>query len=94
MATFLMFGKCSVQAMQEVSPGRAQMAVDLIKQLGGEVMAMYAMLGEADLLLVVDLPDIAAAMKVSLALTKMSGIAFTTCPAISVEEFDRLITQI
>ena len=46
MATFLMFGKYSAQAMKEMSPGRTQKAVDLIKKLGGEVKGMYALLGQ------------------------------------------------
>ncbi len=94
MATFLMFGKYSSQAMQEMSAARTQKAVDLIKQMGGKMVAAYAMLGEADLLAVVDLPDVAAAMKTSLALTRLTGIAFTTCPAVSIEEFDKLSGQV
>jgi len=90
MATFLMFGKYSAQAMKEMSPERTEKAAALLKQLGGEVTAMYAMLGESDLLVVVNLPDIKAAMKASLALAKMTGIAFTTAPAVTVEEFDKL----
>ena len=92
MTTFLMFGKYSAQAIKEMSPARTQKAVALIKQLGGEVKAMYALLGETDLLLVVNLPGVESAMKASLALGKMTGIAFTTCPAVTVEEFDKLVT--
>lgn len=94
MATFLMFGRYSAQAMKEMSPERTQKTISLIKQLGGEVKNIYAMLGKFDLLLVVNLPGIEAAMKASLALSKMTGIAFTTAPAMSVEEFDKLITQV
>ena len=90
MATFLMFGKYSAQAMKEISPERTKKTHALIKKLGGEVKAMYAMLGETDLLLVVDLPGIDAAMKASLGLAKMTGISFSTAPAVTVEEFDRL----
>jgi len=94
MATFLMFGKYSAQAMKEMSPERTQKAVGLIKQLGGEVKAMYALLGETDLLFVVTLPGIEQAFKASLALGKMTGISFTTAPAVTVEEFDKLIGQV
>ncbi len=90
MATFLMFGKYSAQAMKEMSPDRTQKVRDKVKQLGGEVKAMYAMLGKYDLLLVVSLPGIEAAMKASLSLAKMTGIGFTTAPALTVEEFDKL----
>jgi hypothetical protein len=40
---------------------------------------------------VVTLPSLEAALKASVALSKQTGIAFTTSPAISVEEFDKLV---
>lgn len=92
MVTFLLFGKYSAQAMQEMSPARTQKAVELIKQLGGEVKGVYALLGKYDLVCIVTLPGIEAAMKASLALSKMTGIGFTTCPAVTVEEFDKIIS--
>jgi uncharacterized protein with GYD domain len=52
---------------------------------------MYAMLGEKDLLFILELPSVAAAMQVSVALSKMTGIAFSTAPAVTVEEFDKLM---
>jgi uncharacterized protein with GYD domain len=94
MATFLMFGKYSAQAMQEMSPGRTQKVRDKVRELGGEVQAIYAVLGKKDLLLIVNLPGIEAAVKASLALGRMTGISFTTSPALPVEEFDRLIGQV
>ncbi len=94
MATFLMFGKYSAQALKETSPGRTQKAKDKVKELGGEVKAIYAVLGKMDLLLVVNLPDIEAAVKASMALSKMTGISFTTAPALPVEEFDKIIGQV
>ena len=94
MSTFLMFGKYSAQAMKEMSPGRTQKVKDQVKELGGEVKAIYAVLGKMDLLLVVNLPGIDAAVKASLALSKMTGISFTTSPALPVEEFDKIIGQV
>ena len=49
------------------------------------------MLGMADLLVIVDLPGVEAAMQTSVALSKMTGISFCTHPAVSVEEFDQLM---
>jgi len=91
MATFVMFGKYSAQAIKEVSAKRTKAAESLIKKLGGKIKAVYALLGETDILAVVDLPGIEAAIKASVDLSKMTGISFTTCPAIPVEEFDKLI---
>ena len=54
---------------------------------------MYALLGEYDLLFCVSLPGVADAIKVSVALQKLTGISFSSCPAVSVEVFDQLVTE-
>jgi len=93
MATFFMFGNYTADAIRDLSAERTQLAVDEVKKLGGEVNAMHAILGEYDLLFCVTLPGIEEAMKASVALNRLTGISFTTCPAVSVEAFDRLMKQ-
>lgn len=93
MTTFFMFGKYNADAIKGISINRTQQAIDEIKKLGGEVNAMHALLGEYDLLFCINLPDINAAMKASVALTKLTGISFNTCPAISVEAFDQVMSE-
>jgi uncharacterized protein with GYD domain len=92
MATFFMFGKYSPDAVRNMSIQRTQEAIEEIKKLGGSVTAMHALLGEYDLLICVRLPAIDEAMKASISLTRLTGISFTTCPAINVEAFDRLVS--
>jgi hypothetical protein len=41
-------------------------------------------------MMAVDLPDNKQAMAVSMALAKATGIAFTTSPAMHIDEFDKL----
>jgi uncharacterized protein with GYD domain len=94
MATFFMFGKYSSVALKDMSAERTDMAVSLIKKFGGEVNSMYALLGEQDLVLIVDFPEVEQAMKASVALTKMTGVSFTTTPAVPVEDFDKMMTEI
>lgn len=94
MTSFLMFGKYSSEALKKISSKRTEKAIHLINSYGGEVISMYAMLGEYDLLLIVNFPDIQQAMKASIALNKMTAISFTTSPAVSVEEFDKLSSEI
>ena len=91
MAKFLLLGKYSLEAMKGISAQRTQEAKKIVEQAGGKVNSIYALLGPYDLALVVELPDDKSAMKVSLELTRMSGIAFTTLPAVDVEEFDKLV---
>jgi len=94
MATFLLFGKYSPQALQELSIQRTDKAKSLVAHFGGEVKAIYAALGPNDLLFIVDLPGTEEAMKASVALTKLTGIALTTSPAVPVEDFDRMMSEL
>ena len=93
MATFFMLGKYTAEAIKEISVRRTEQAIETIEHLGGEVMGVYAMLGEYDLLFCVKLPDIEAAMKASILMSRLTDISFTTCPAVKVETFDRLASK-
>ena len=91
MATYLMFGEYSGDAMDEISTERTKQATAAIADFGGELQGGYALLGQADLVLIVDFPGNKAAMKASVALSNLLGIAFSTAPAVSLAEFDELI---
>jgi uncharacterized protein with GYD domain len=94
MGTFVMFGKYTHGAMEEMSPDRTEKANNLIKKLGGEVISTYALLGQQDLICIVDFPGVEQAMKASVALGKLTGISFTTSPAVTVDEFDKIIAEV
>lgn len=90
MSAYVMFGKYSHASIKEISAERTQKAEQLIKDNGGSVKSGYALLGETDLLLVVDFPSNKDAMKASVGLAKLLGISFSTAPAVTMEEFDNL----
>ena len=94
MATFFMFGKYSLEALKEMSPERTDKIVSLIKKFGGEVKSMHALLGEKDLIFIVDFQGIEQAIKASVALSKLTGISFSTSQAVTVEEFDKMISEV
>jgi uncharacterized protein with GYD domain len=94
MATFFLFGRYSPEALKGISPKRTKEAENLIKKFGGKVESMYALIGEKDLVIISTFPGIEQAMKASVALSKMTGISFTTLPAVSVEEFDKLMAEV
>lgn len=91
MSTYIMFGKYSPGSIKEISAERTQKANQLISENGGSVKSGYALLGETDLVLVADFPGNDAAIKTSVGLAKLLGIAFSTAPAVSMEEFDKLV---
>ena len=94
MGTFFLFGKYTAQSSKEISAGRTQKAYTLLRNLGGEVDSIYALLGMHDLVFIVRFPGIEGAMKASIALKNLTGISFTTAPAVPIEEFDELIEGI
>jgi uncharacterized protein with GYD domain len=94
MATFLMFGKYSAEAVKKISADRTEKSMQLAKKFKGEIKAMFAVLGEHDLLFIADFPGVDKAMQFSVSLSKLTGIAFTTLPAVTVAEFDKLMAEI
>lgn len=91
MAKFLMLGRYSEKALEGISGERTKDAIGLIEKSGGKVDAMYALLGDYDLALIVNLPGVPEAMKISIALAKLTNVSFTTFPAVTVEEFDKVL---
>lgn len=91
MATFIMFGEYSLDAIKAISAERTTKAEALIKENGGALKAAYAVLGEYDLVLIAEFPGTEQAMKVSVEAAKAFGISFTTAPAVSVEAFDQMM---
>jgi uncharacterized protein with GYD domain len=94
MATFFMLGRYSAEAVKGISAKRTEKAENLIKQFNGEVKSAYALLGEFDLAIIARFSTIQDAMSASLAMAKGFGISFTTLPAVSVEEFDKLASEV
>jgi uncharacterized protein with GYD domain len=94
MTTYFMFGKYSSDAIKGISAGRTEKANKLIQKHGGEIKSINALMGEKDLVIIATFPGTKQAMKASLALTKLTGIAFTTSEAIAVKDFDRMISDI
>ena len=92
MADFFMFGKYTVKGIEAISSKRTEEALNLIKEYSGDVKSMHAILGEKDLVFLVSFPGIEEAIKASIALSKATKIAFSTHPAVTVEEFDKLMS--
>jgi len=91
MTTFVMVGKYSSEALGSISAARTEAARKLIESNGGKLVSAYATLGATDVLLIVELPSVEAAVKTSVALSKQLGIAFSTSPAVPADVFDSLV---
>ncbi len=91
MSTYILFGKYSPESAKGIRKERTSLGAGILQKYGGELKAGYVLLGSVDLVLVVALPDIECAIQASVELTRELGIAFTTAPAITVEQFDNLM---
>lgn len=92
MAKFIMFGRFYRDAFEDIGVDRTEEAVEIIAKAGGELIATYTLLGEIEVVLVLDLPDVQTALKVSVELGKLIKMSFTTQPAFSAEESSRLFS--
>jgi len=93
MATFFMFGRYSKDALEQVSVDRTRQAHQVVGELGGQIKAIYALLGEYDLVMIVELPRMAEAMQASMTLKRLTDISFFTTAAMPVEEFDQMVGE-
>jgi uncharacterized protein with GYD domain len=91
MNTYFMFGKYSAEAIKGVSAERTKKANDIILKLGGKIIAQYALLGDRDLVFIVNLPGAEEVFKASATFHKLTGISFSSVPAISIEKFDQIM---
>lgn len=90
MTTFIFFGSYTRDAIEGIDARRTKDAEQLIGGFGGKLRSVYALLGESDIVMIADLPGVPEALQVSLALTRKTGIAFRSAPAVPVADFDRL----
>ena len=93
MKTYVMLGKYSMEATKEIHPERTTKAIKIIEKLGGKVKGMYAILGDYDLVILIEGPDMDNIMRISVDLHILTGIHFSTFPAMPVDYFDALTVK-
>ncbi len=94
MSLYFMFGNYSQKSIKEISSERTEKSIALIEKNGGKLVGGYALMGDKDLVLIVDLPSTEKVMQTSVALSKMLGIGFSTSPAVTIETFDKLLKDL
>jgi uncharacterized protein with GYD domain len=88
MHTYFMLGRYTSDSIRNVSPERTRLAISTIEEFNGQIMGLYALLGEFDIVFIVNLPGNREAMDASVRLFQRTGIMFRTLPAINAERFD------
>lgn len=93
MSLYFMFGKYTSEAVEKISSERTKKVIDIMNQFGGDIKSMYILMGAYDLVMITTFPNMKEALQASIAITKATGISFSTLPALPVEEFDELIKK-
>lgn len=88
MTTYFLTGTYGTDAIKGISPKRTSDVSRMVADLGGKVISIYLLLGEKDVVIIADFPGLKEAIKGSVHISKMTGISFTTSPAVTAEEFD------
>ena len=89
MPTFLMLSTLTPEGVQTVknNPQRIKEVNDEIAQLGAEVKAQWAVLGQFDFVNVVEAPDDSTMARVSLELGSRGTAKFESLVAIPIDDF-------
>ena len=97
MARFLIKGSYTVEGVKGVvkegAAGRKAAVEKALAGLGGRLDAIYFALGEADVYVVCEMPDLVSALAVSMAVNAAGGLRVTTVPLVSVEEMDAAVKK-
>jgi uncharacterized protein with GYD domain len=94
MSTYVLLGRYTPEAIRGINAKRTQMAHDLAVKFKGKINSVYALCGKNDLLLITEFPSTGEALQFSVALTRQTGIAFSTSEAIPTVRFDQLMEKV
>jgi uncharacterized protein with GYD domain len=78
---------------KDKATGRKQAVIKLLEGLEGKLEAMYFALGKHDVILIVDVPDIATGAALSLAVSATGLVRTKSTALLTVEETDRALAK-
>lgn len=99
MAKFLVQAAYSAEGLRglqkEKASGRHTVVRRMVEALGGKVECMYFSLGDYDVILILDLPDIITGTALAVTVSATGLVRTRTTPLLSIEDADRaLSTQV
>lgn len=72
---------------------RKAVVAELVKKAGGKMETFDFAFGDADVYIICDMPDLASAMGISLAVNASGAVNLKTIPLISAEDMDAAAKQ-
>src|SRR5262249_15331951 len=97
MAKYLNQGSYTAEGLKgllkDKASGRKQAVARLLESVGGKLDAAYFSMGEHDVVLLVDVPDLVTAAAISLNVSAAGLVRTRTTALLTVEETDRALTK-
>jgi uncharacterized protein with GYD domain len=97
MAKYLIEASYSAEGLKglqkDKASGRKQAVTKLLEGLEGKLEAMYYAMGEHDVILIVDVPDIVTAAALSLTVSATGLVRTKSTALMTVEETDRALAK-
>ena len=74
--------------LKEGGSGRRAAVEKSLSGMGGKIEAFYYALGDDDVYVIVDVPDVASVLALSMAVNASGAVRITTTPLVSAEDID------
>ena len=96
MATYVILMRFTEQGVKTVkeSPARVKAMYKAVEAAGGKILAVYATMGQYDLVAIAEGPNDEATLLQLLGLGMAGNVRTTTLKAFSMEEFAALLQQL
>src|SRR5262245_47981940 len=95
MAKFLIEAAYTAEGLRglqkDKASGRKQVASKAVEALGGKVEAFYYSLGDHDVVMIVDMPDVISSAALGLRVSSTGLVRTKTTALLTVEEVDRAL---
>lgn len=93
MATYLMLCNWTDQGIRNVkeAPQRGRQAMEVAKQCGCEIKAVFVTIGQYDLALRIEAPDDESIARLALSIGARGNTRTTTMKAFTAEEFEKIV---
>ena len=93
MATYITLMQWTQQGIQNIkdAPARLDAAKQLVKSLGGEIKAVYLVMGEYDFVLISEAPNDEVVAKVALMTGMQGNVRTQTMKAFTEDEYRKIV---
>ena len=75
------------------SPKRVEQAMELARQMGGNVKSFYLLMGQFDTTFLLEAPDDETAAKISMAISAHGNVSTQTMRGFTLDEFKKMVSE-